>query len=83
MKSLQEENKKLLEENKEYNNCKIEITILTREKTALETERNKSQTKISNYFSDCLDDNTTTSDKEENGGENQSQELFEPPNYKA
>ena len=34
MKSLQEENKKLLEENKDYKNCKIEITILTREKTA-------------------------------------------------
>ena len=32
---------------------------------------------MSNYFSDCLDDNTP--DKEENDEENQSQQLFEPP----
>ena len=56
MKNLQEENK----ENKEYQNCQMEITRLTKEKIALETELNKSQTVISNYFSDCLDDNITT-----------------------
>mgnify|MGYP003688030789 CR=1 FL=1 len=50
MKNLQEENK----ENKEYKNCQMEITRLTKEKIALETELNKSQTVISNYFSDCL-----------------------------
>ena len=38
----------------------MEITRLAKEKIALETELNKSQTVISNYFSDCLDDNTTT-----------------------
>ena len=37
LKNLQEENRKLLEENKEYKNCKIYITRLTKEKTALET----------------------------------------------
>ena len=34
----------------------------------MEAELNESQSVISNYFSDCLDDNTTTSDKEENVG---------------
>ena len=32
---------------------------------------------MSNFFYDCLDDNTP--DKEENDEENQSQQLFEPP----
>ena len=49
----------------------------------MEAELNKSQSVISNYFSDCLDDNTTTSDKEENDGESQSQVLFEPTAEKA
>ena len=55
----------------------MEITRLRKEKTVIATEVNKTQTVISNYFSDCLDDNT--SDKKENDEENQSQQLFKPP----
>ena len=46
MKILQE-NRKLQEENRAYKNCKMEITKLRKEKTAIETELNKSQTVIS------------------------------------
>ena len=62
----------------------MELTTLRKEKNpAMEAELNESQSVISNYFSDCLDDNTTTSDKEENVGESQSQDLFEPTAKKA
>ena len=57
--------------------------IKERKNPAMEAELNESQSVISNYFSDCLDDNTTTSDKEENVGESQSQDLFEPTAKKA
>ena len=79
MKNLQEENKKLREENSDYKKCKLELTKCRKEKTAMEAELNKSQSVISNYFADCLDDNTTSSDKEENS---QSQDLLEEPTSK-
>ena len=83
MKNLQDENKKLREENRDFKNCKMELTTLRKEKTAMRAELNKSQSVISNYISDCLHDNKTTSDKEENDGESQSQDLFEPTAKKA
>ena len=50
LKNLQEE---------KYKNYKMEFNRLTKEKkTALETELNKSHSMISNYFSDCLEDNS-------------------------
>ena len=61
MKILQE-NRKLQVENRAYKNCKMELTRLRKEKTAIETDLNKSQTLISNFFLTVL--MTTLSYKE-------------------
>lgn len=99
MKVLKDENEKLREENKHVKSEKIklekELQTLKEEKTKIEVDFNKSQTIMTSFFSNCLEDesfdkdlsnhSTDESDACEANGEGklQSQDIFHTPSKKV